>query len=284
MKYCIKNGACSLDKKPKKTIWIILLIIFIIILILGLLFVLKSYGIIFADKTPTRAETTEEPTTIATIATQPPTERFDYPLAPEPDMSSVDFDELENINEDIYAWLYIPNTNVDLPVVQSIKDRDDFFYLSHNIYKEYQFSGAIYSEIQNSTDFSDPVTVLYGHNMINGSMFATLHKFEDEDFFNENTTMFVYTKHKLLTYLIYAAYETDDRHILNSFEPRTKEGFREFLDSTLSPRSYNCNVRDVELNTNDRILTLSTCSNTVSGNRYLVQGVLVHERTRKQAK
>ena len=193
----------------------------------------------------------------------------------------IDFNELNAINPDVYAWLFVPNTNVDYPVARSSRDGDDSFYLEHNIYRQYQFSGMIYSEIRNNPDMHDRVTVMYGHNMLNGSMFASLHNFEDKDFFDENNTIFVVTKDKIFTYLIYSAYTFDDRHILNSFSLNDDEVFQEYINSTLHPHSYNANVREgVELTTNNKILTLSTCTSGASNTRYLVQGVLVDERNR----
>ena len=123
------------------------------------------------------------------------------------------------------------------------------------------------------------MTVLYGHNMLNGSMFASLHNFNDKEFFYNNNTIFVFTKDKLYTYLIYSAYQYDDRHILNSFNMNDDYSFRDYLDSTLVERPYYCNVREgIELTTDDRILTLSTCMNGGGNVRYLVQGVLVDEQ------
>ena len=69
------------------------------------------------------------------------------------------------------------------------------------------------------------MTVLYGHNMLNGSMFASLHNFNDETFFNDNNTIFVFTKDKILTYYIYSAYQYDDRHLLNSFDMSESTSF-----------------------------------------------------------
>ena len=90
------------------------------------------------------------------------------------------------------------------------------------------------------------------------------------------------TKDKVYTYLIYSAYTYDDRHILNSFFFEDKKVFQEYLDSTLQPHAYDENVREnVKLDTNNRILTLSTCTNGAANTRYLVQGVLVDERERK---
>ena len=65
--------------------------------------------------------------------------------------------------------------------------------VKHNIYGNYEFSGSIFSQRQNSKDFSDPVTVLYGHNMKNGTMFNTLHKFENKDFFKKHSKVYIYT-------------------------------------------------------------------------------------------
>ena len=99
--------------------------------------------------------------------------------------------ELHAQNPDIYSWIYIPETNVNYPVAQS--DADDNFYLDHDIYKGYSFPGTIYSQSCNKKDYSDRVTVLYGHNMLDGSMFATLHRFSDQQFFNENRYMLFMT-------------------------------------------------------------------------------------------
>lgn len=280
-----------MQMKNKKAVWIIVLIVALLIVAAGAVFLYMSHKDspdIPYSAAPTQSgqdqtdqSKTEDP---SENPTQPPTEPkpYGYELSAQEENTSLSFDELMEINHDIYAWIYIPNTAVDYPVVQSILDGDDTFYLDHNIYRDYQFSGSIYSETQNSTRFDDPVTVLYGHNMLNGTMFASLHNFEDEDFFNENNTIFIFTQDKVLTYFIYAAYTFDDRHILNSYNMADKDVFREYLDSTLEPRSYNCHIREgVELSTDDRILTLSTCSNGGGNTRYLVQGVKVDERRRE---
>lgn len=277
--------------KSKKAIWIAVLIVSVLIMAVCAVFLYMAQK----DSPPipdpaTSAQTdvtpgnTQEQTAMTEVPTQPATELkpYGYELSGHEEETILSFDELMEINHDIYAWIYIPNTSVDYPVVQNILDGDDTFYLDHNIYREYQFSGSIYSETQNSTRFDDPVTVLYGHNMLNGSMFASLHNFEDETFFNENNTVFIFTQDKVITYFIYAAYTFDDRHILNSYNMADEDVFREYLDSTLEPRSYNCHIREgVELTTDDRILTLSTCSNGGGNTRYLVQGVKVDEQGRE---
>lgn len=189
----------------------------------------------------------------------------------------INFTELKQTNEDIYAWIRIPNTNIDYPVAQS--QTDDGFYLHHNIYKRYEFAGTIYSEMQNSQDFSDPNTILYGHNMSKGYMFQNLYKFQDEAFFNENRHFYIYTPGHILTYTIYSAYQYDDRHILNSFDFSDETVFADYIESTKNPTFMLKNVRkDVSVTTKNRIVTLSTCLGDGKKYRYLVQGVLTDDQ------
>lgn len=277
--------------KVSKKVWITILIVAIVVLLGGAFFLIKYFteqdAPVTRDDFRMTEATRDEPAAPTAVPTEAPTEAptintFGYKLDKYDDWTQLNFDELTDINTDIYAWIYIPGTNVDYPVAQNVSGGDDSFYLSHNIYKEYQFSGTIYSEHMNSLDFHDPVTVLYGHNMLNGSMFATLHYFAEEDFFNKHTTCFVQTKDKLYTYLIYAAYVYDDRHIMNSFDFSNESVLLEYLDSTLNPRTYSGFVREgVKLDKNSKILTLSTCTNGGGNTRYLVQGVLVNEQPRK---
>ena len=187
----------------------------------------------------------------------------------------VDFDTLTKQNPDIYSWIYIPNTNINYPVCQSAVD--DNFYLDHDIYMNYSYPGAIYSQICNKKDYSDRVTVLYGHNMADGSMFADLHKFENSEFFSKNKNIFVYTKGHKLTYVIVSAFVYDDRHIMNSFDFSDDKVFSDYLEMIENPRSVSKNVREgLELTVDDKMIVLSTCLNSGNG-RYLVQGVLVND-------
>lgn len=93
----------------------------------------------------------------------------------------IDFKELQNINKDLYAWLKIPGTVIDYPVAQS-SNEDDNYYLHRDYRGNYDFAGTIYSQRHNTKYFVERVTVLYGHNMLDGSMFAGLHQFSNPDF------------------------------------------------------------------------------------------------------
>ena len=193
----------------------------------------------------------------------------------------INFSELTKLNPDLYAWIRIQGTVIDYPVAQS-SNGDQNYYLHHNYLGNYEFAGTIYSQKHNTKYFIDRVTVLYGHNMLNGTMFAALHKFSDKDFFEENDTIEIFIDGHILTYKIFAAYEYDDRHILNSFDFYDDDVYAQYLSDCLNPHSSNAIVREgVELTTEDKIITLSTCTNYNANKRYLVQGVLINdEKTR----
>ncbi len=194
----------------------------------------------------------------------------------------IDFDSLKKKNSDIYAWIKVPGTKVDYPIVQS-KTADDF-YLKHSATdKSYSSSGAVYTQSLNKKDFTDRVTLIYGHNGYGDTYFTTLHRFEKQDFFEKHSKFVIYTPTKKLTYRIVSAFKYDDRHIMNSFDFHNDEIFRQFIDMIQNPTSANKNVRnslDKEITINDNIVVLSTCFTGQKSNRFLVCGVLIkNEKT-----
>lgn len=190
----------------------------------------------------------------------------------------IDFASLKETNDEIYAWLNVPGTKVDYPVLQS-KESDDF-YLKHSATdKSYSASGAVYTQSMNETDFSDRVTVIYGHNGYGDTFFTTLHNFENEDTFNSNPYFTIYTPGRKLTYEIVSAFKYDDRHIMNSFNFKDDDVYKDFLSMIQNPSSAVKNVRTLDrgLTTDDKIVVLSTCITNQKSNRYLVCGVLIND-------
>lgn len=188
----------------------------------------------------------------------------------------VDFASLQDLNPDIYAWIQIPGTNVNYPIVQS--STDDSYYLDHTIEGNEGYPGSIYTESLNSKDFTDFNTVIYGHDMKDGTMFKDLHKYEDLAFLQENQTVIIYTPEKKLTYKIFAAVVYDDRHILKSYDFSDAAQRQGFLDSISEIRSMNSNVlSEPAVNTDSHILTLSTCIGSMPDNRFVVEAVQVNE-------
>lgn len=188
----------------------------------------------------------------------------------------VDFEGLQKENEDIYAWITIPGTVVDYPVVQA--PEDDRFYLTRTAQKEEGAAGAIFTEKGNKKDFSDPNTVLYGHNMKDGTMFAGLHQYEDAAFWEDHQDVTIYTPDAIRHYRIFAAYLYDSRHLLESFDCTDKEIYQYYLDEIFQQRNMTSIIdEDAKVTTDDRILTLSTCHSMGNDYRYLVQAVLIQE-------
>ena len=184
----------------------------------------------------------------------------------------VDFDELQKENPDIYAWITIPDTGIDYPVLQ--KEDDDTYYLTHTAAKKQGLPGSIYSECQNQKDFSDPNTVLYGHNMKNGSMFGTLDKYQDKELFEQHPEFYLYLPDKILKYRIFSCYAGRTGSEGYRYHFPEAEDFQTFLDTVSSYRDYDTGT---ELSATDRIVTLSTCVNSRRNYRYLVHGKLSSE-------
>lgn len=197
----------------------------------------------------------------------------------------IDFKALQEQNNEVYAWIYVPGTEVNSAVLQS--STDDNFYLTHDIRKDDSAVGAIYSQSVNSKRFADPVTLLYGHTFeawqddLKDEAFGTLHNFEDADFFANHEVFYIYLPDKVLTYKIVSAYEYDDRHIMNTFDFDDQEVLQQYFDYVASPDSKVKNVREgVTLTAGkNRIVQLSTCTRPDNFSaRYLVTGVLVEEQ------
>ena len=188
----------------------------------------------------------------------------------------IDFEELWETNPDVYAWIVIPGTDINYPILQH--PTDDSYYLNHNIDGSTGRPACIYTESLNSKDFTDNNTVIYGHNMRNGPMFAQLHKFEDKDFFDEHREIIIYLPDKVLHYKIFAVHNYDDRHLLYSFDFSDKAVYKDYLESIFSIDDKNANIdTEMTVTENDKIITLATCVYKQPSLRFHVQAVLVEK-------
>ena len=192
-------------------------------------------------------------------------------------VSPIDFEELQKLNADIYAWIEIPGTAINYPVVQS--PDDDGYYLNHTIEGQEGYPGAIYTERQNAKDFSDYNTVIYGHNMKDVSMFMGLHAYEDPQYLKEYNEVIIYTPNHQYTYRIFAAVIYNNRHILNSYDFGNEEQRQLYLDSIYASRTMQSSIDDsVEVDTQSKLLTLSTGIGGQPNQRFLVEAVLTNEK------
>lgn len=182
----------------------------------------------------------------------------------------------ENENEDIYAWITVPGTLIDYPILQHPDQLD--YYLNHNMDNSSGYPGCIYSQFLNSLEFDDPNTVLYGHNMKNGSMFAGLHFYEDSQFLEENPYIYIFTQGYVRVYHIFGAYEYDNRHLLLTADMEDPAVFAKYLEEVQTLNGIRDNfLEDVPVSMEDKVLTLETCIANKPDRRYIVQAVLEAE-------
>ena len=186
----------------------------------------------------------------------------------------INWDELLQRNKDVKAWIQIPNTNVNYPVLQG--ETNDTYIHSDIDHNELS-AGSIFIASENEDPFNDFNTVIYGHNMRDETMFGGLKSYMDESYMKAHSQILIYTPEHILTYQVFAAVTYDNRHILNSFDFESEEGFQEYLDSLKEVRNMSSYIdSDVEVTTEDKIITLSTCNGN-SDQRFLVEAVLVNE-------
>lgn len=164
-------------------------------------------------------------------------------------------------------------TVINYPIMRS--ETDDTYYLNHTIEGAGGYPGSIYMERTNAGAFTDYNTVLYGHNMNSGTMFAGLHAYASADFLSKNHQVIIDTPEQKLTYEIFAAVTFGNEHILNSYDFSTPEGRQVYLDAVMNAGGVYRS--DVTVDANSQILTLSTCIDGQPENRFLVEAVLVHE-------
>ncbi|HFI0150115.1 TPA: class B sortase [Streptococcus suis] len=184
-------------------------------------------------------------------------------------------------NPDVYAWLKVEGTRIDYPVAQH--PTDDGYYLSHDLDGNETYYGAIFTELVNTKTFNDPVTIIYGHAMIDDSMFGSLDYLADQQFFKDHTLIRIDTLTHHYEYEIMAAHPYTDDHLFHTFQMDSKEGMSQYL-STLKDRTtaYGGLYRPIETNIDkDRFLILSTCDAVSDSYRYVVTAKLrtVSERT-----
>ena len=192
---------------------------------------------------------------------------------------TIDFEALQKKNADVYAWIYIPDTNVNYPVCQNAQD--NAYYLTHGASGEASDVGAIFSEAQfNHKDFQDPVTVLYGHNGYGSTMFSDLHEYARSEFLDAHDKVYVYVPGRVYTYQVFSTFMAGDRHIMDVFNFQSSEGVAAFVDYLKEPGAIDAQVKDVDVKSDDKILVLQTCNTGAieSAGRYLVCGGLVDEQ------
>lgn len=177
---------------------------------------------------------------------------------------SVDFSVLKQENEDIVGWLYLEDSPINYPVVQS---NDNDYYLRRLVNGEYNIAGSLFMDYRNDSNLEDDNTIIYGHNMKNNTMFGSLQEYKSQDYYDNHKVMYYFTSEKNYIIELFTGYtisvESDiyDLSVIDSSK----------LEELISKSDFESNTKVTE---EDKIITLSTCAYEYDGARYIVMGVL----------
>ena len=182
----------------------------------------------------------------------------------EDSLQRVAFAELKEINSNIIGWIQIPGTKISYPVMQG---SDDAYYLNHTFRDKVNSAGSIFMETLNAADFTDYHTIIYGHNMKNGSMFGGLSAYQSPTYLVSHPCIYIDVEGGLLQYEIFSCYETtaDSDSYTIGFAP--DEVYAEYLDLIKGRSLYDTGV---SVSIEDQVLTLSTCTRSGKENRFVV--------------
>lgn len=165
----------------------------------------------------------------------------------------IDFAKLKQKNSDAIAWIKVNGTDIDFPVV---KGTDNSYYLTHNFDKEKNKAGWIFADYRNKFDGTDKNIIIYGHNMKNGSMFASLKDVIKEEWYNNENNKYIalITENENCKYQVFSVYqiETEEYYLQTNIS-----NFKEFVEKIKgrSKKDFNVDIKET-----DSILTLSTCA------------------------
>lgn len=187
-------------------------------------------------------------------------------------LPSVDFEILQENGPDIIAWLTLPDTAVNYPVTQA---EDNDYYLRHLYDGTYNKAGCLFADYENKKDFSDRNTIIYGHNMRDGSMFASLNEYKEQSYYDSHPQMYLVTPDGGYLCDIFVAFEAKPKESGSDTSPWRMEWKDDGAYTTwLSAMADRSVVEtDVTVTSSDKVLTLSTCT-PGGASRFIVMGKL----------
>ena len=211
-------------------------------------------------QTPAEQETTAQPRwAVAPLEEEDPHFR---------ELEKLDLEALREINPDVVGWIRIPDTVIDYPLMQG-KDND--YYLNRTWDEQKNEVGSIFLEHVNRSDFTDYNTILYGHNMIDGSMFASLRRYQKQTYWEEHPYVYIRSDQGVYRYEIFSSYLADVESNTYSLGFPSQETTERFLDWLIGNSAICTGVTPEPT---DRILTLSTCSGKGHTTRWVVHARL----------
>lgn len=180
-------------------------------------------------------------------------------------LAAMDFSALREVNSDVLGWILIPGTKISYPLVQGT---DNQYYLTHTWKKQNGVVGAVFLEYSNSRDLSDFNTLIYGHRMNDGSMFAGLKYYKQKSYYKSHPTVYITNDSGTWKYDIFAAYEVSTQGDTYRIGQHSDSAKQAYIDYCLAQSLYNT---DVVPTVDDKIVTLSTCTGNGHATRWVVQ-------------
>lgn len=170
-------------------------------------------------------------------------------------MARIDLASLQSINSEATGWIEIPGTMISYPLVHT---SDNLYYLTHTFRREINKAGSIFIETANKADFSDLHTIVYGHNMKDGSMFAGLKDYQKQSFYEAHPYVYVDLSGGAHCYEIFSCHTAAVTDISYTIGYAADEQYASFLDTLKASSLYDTGVT---VGTDDSVITLSTCTN-----------------------
>ena len=180
---------------------------------------------------------------------------------------AIDFSHLEQVNSEVNGWIWMYDTVVNYPLVQSRINNDA--YLAKTYDGTRNSSGSIFMDYRNSGDFSDDNTVIYGHNMKNGKMFAVLKKFQNQEFYDGHREFYIMTAEGNRRYEIISMFQTDALSDIYNRNFASREAKEKWLNKVVRRSAI---LSPFTATADDDFVTLSTC---VSGDDYRARFVVI---------
>lgn len=182
----------------------------------------------------------------------------------ETSMLKLDFDNLISFNSDTIGWIRVWGTDINYPVVQT---NDNNFYLTHSFDKSYNKAGWIFADYTNSNlknNQLDENTVIYGHNRQNRSMFGTLSNTLKKEWRDTEKNRYINfsTRDESMVWEVFSTYTIDSENYYIKTSFSSEEEYEKFIKTIIDRSVYNFNVN---VTTQDKILTLSSCTNIGEG-------------------
>ena len=188
------------------------------------------------------------------------------------DLPEINFKALREVNPDVIGWIYSPNTTINYPVVQG---DDNAYYLKHLADGTENRNGCPFLDVQNRPDFTDDNSIIYGHHMQNGTMFAGISWYEDQSYYDEHPVMYLMTPEAAYRIELFSGYITtmDSSAYMQNFGSVREH--KDWLKEVSGRSDFRANL---EISAYDRVITLSTCAYRFENARYVLHGKLVKLR------